>query len=129
MPKILVVADTPWVVNDVHAALSLPGYVLVDHDDPRTIVTAVDQHRPDTVIIDLQVGSMGGMALVRTLREAEYNGRLEPVPVVLLLDRAADSFLAKRAAAAAWLKKPFTAHELRQIVTGILPVEETVTKA
>ena len=129
MPKILVVADTPWVINDVHAALSLPGYVLVDHNDPRTIVPVTDQHRPDLAIIDLQVGSMGGMAIVRTLREAEYNGKLQPVPVILLLDRTADAFLAKRAAAAAWLKKPFTSHELRETLAEVLPVEEPATEA
>jgi AmiR/NasT family two-component response regulator len=42
------------------------------------------------------------------------------VPVVLLLDRNADAFIAKRAGAAAWVRKPFTAFELRSAVAAAI---------
>jgi CheY-like chemotaxis protein len=123
MPKILVVADTPWVRNDVHAALSLPGYDLQDHDDPRSLTEAVTGFAPDVAIIDLQVASMGGMAMVRALKEASLGIGFPEVPVVLLLDRSADAFLAKRSAADAWLQKPFDAADLREAVAGVLTEE------
>jgi len=120
MPTILVVADAPWVRNDVHAALSLPGYELRDHEDPRSLTTAVAELEPDAVLIDLQVASMGGMAMARALKEASLTPGFPEVPVVLLLDRSADAFLAKRAAADAWLEKPFDTEELRSTVSGVL---------
>lgn len=123
MPTILVVADTTWVKNDVHAALSLPGYEILDHEDPRSLTDAISEHRPDAVLIDLQVASMGGMAMARSLKEASLTPGFPQIPVVLLLDRAADAFLAKRAAAEAWLQKPFDAEELRSTVTGVLTPE------
>ena len=125
MPKILVVADTPWVRNDVHAALSLPGYELRDHSDPRTLTDMVQEFGPDVAVIDLQVASMGGMAMARALREASLAPDFPEVPVVLLLDRGADAFLAKRAAAVAWVQKPFDAADLRGPVEGVLSQETT----
>lgn len=123
MPRILVVADTPWVVNDVHAALSRPDDELLDHSDPRTLTQVVGEFEPDVALIDLQVASMGGMAMARALREAALAPDFPEVPVVLLLDRRADSFLAKRAAAVGWLQKPFNAEDLRNTVAAALSQE------
>ena len=123
MPKVLVVADTPWVTNDVHAALSLPGFELADHHDPRTLIDAVTAFEPDVAVIDLQVASMGGMAMTRSLKEAALAPEFPDLPIVLLLDRSADTFLARRAAASAWVQKPFDSAELREAVAAVLTEE------
>ncbi len=125
MPRILVVADTSWVINDVESALSLPGFELATHSDPRTLVPAVNEHQADVAVVDLQVGTMGGMALTRAIRDATLAGELPEVPVVLLLDREADGFLAKRAAAHSWLVKPFDPHQLREAVDAAVGSKET----
>jgi DNA-binding response OmpR family regulator len=112
MPRVLVVADASWARNEVHAALTDPDTVLVDHDDPATVADAVKEGGFDVVLVDLQVGSMGGMAVTRSVREAATVGGAPHVPVVIMLDRSADAFLARRAGAAAWIAKPFTSHEI-----------------
>lgn len=115
MTRVLVIADVPWVRNEVHASLTSSDFVLIDHTDPETVNDAVNSNRADVVVSDMQVGSMGGMAIVRRVRSsAGMDG--EAVPVVLLLDRAADTFLARRAAAAGWVQKPFTSRELEDTV-------------
>ena len=114
--RIVVIADEAWVRNEVHAALTEPDYALIDHDDPRTAFDLVETESPDAVVIDLQVKSMGGMAIARELSQQAAMKQQRPVPVVMLLDRAADSFLAKRAGVAAWVAKPFTAHDLRTAI-------------
>jgi two-component system alkaline phosphatase synthesis response regulator PhoP len=119
MPKILVVADAPWVTNDVHAALGLTGFEIQDHTDPRTLTDAVASFEPDLAIIDMQVAAMGGMAMARALKASAYSKGSGEMPVILLLDRSADAFLAKRAAADGWLLKPFTAAELRDAVAAV----------
>jgi DNA-binding response OmpR family regulator len=115
MSRVLVVADDPWVVGDVHAALSIGPNELVDHDDPSTAADAVGDEKIDVAVVDLQVASMGGMAITRSIRDLD-----DPVPVVLLLDRQADTFLAGRSGATAWVVKPFTSSALRTSVSEAL---------
>ena len=120
MTRVLVVADEAWARNDVHAALTSPTFELVDHADPATAAQTAADHRVDAVVVDLQVAAMGGMAVARSVREkATVNGS-ESIPVVLLLDRVADAFLAGRSSAAGWVVKPFTAQQLREAVEGAL---------
>ncbi|MEN8234807.1 MAG: response regulator [Actinomycetota bacterium] len=111
MSRVLVVADEPWVRNEVHAALSIGSNELIDHDDPATVAETARDESVDVVVVDLQVASMGGMAMTRAMRE-----QAEPIPVIMLLDREADTFLAGRAGATAWVTKPFTAAALRAAV-------------
>ena len=111
MPTALVVADGSWVTNEVRAALSIGSWQIEEINDPRTVVDRVEESRVDAVIIDMQVGSAGGMAVVRWIRQAT-DPALRP-RMVLLLDRSADVFLAGRAGADASVLKPFDASELR----------------
>lgn len=120
MARILVVADTPWVRNEVHAALTEPEFDLIDHAEPTTAADTIAEQNVDAVVVDLQVASMGGMAVTRAVKAASYLNGSSAVPVVILLDRAADGFLAKRAGASAWIAKPFGSHEIRTIMNDVL---------
>jgi len=117
MARVLLLTDDIWVENEVRAALTDPGTVVEVTSDPETIVDAVSRHQPEVVVIDLQVRWMGGMAVVRELRAAVENGHIPDVRMVLLLDRSADGFLARRAGADAYVVKPFTAQQLREAVS------------
>jgi DNA-binding response OmpR family regulator len=120
--KVLVVTDAVWVENDVRASLTDPGTVVYRVADPSLAVEAAIEHSPDVAVIDLQVGSKGGMAVVRALRAAVDSGAIVSVRTVLLLDRDADHFLARRAGADAAVVKPFTAQDLRAAVALPAPV-------
>jgi DNA-binding response OmpR family regulator len=114
--SILVVADEAWVLNDVRAALGEARYTITTTADPRSVAAAVIANRPDAVLVDFQVSSMGGMAVTRSVRDAfARSGGIAP-PVILLLDRDADGFLAGRSGAAGWVRKPFGASELRKVI-------------
>lgn len=116
MANVLVVCDDVWVDNDVRASLTDPGTVITCVADPRKATEAAQEHSVDVAIIDLQIGSMGGMAVVRALRTAVDSGDIQPVRLVLMLDRHADQFLAHRAGADVAVVKPFTAQDLRAAV-------------
>ena len=66
------------------------------------------------MILDLQIGNMGGMATCMSIRHEEGMGRIPITAVMMLLDRAADTFLAHRADADGWLIKPLDAFRLRR---------------
>jgi two-component system response regulator MprA len=118
--RIIVIADEAWARNEVHAALTTPDYTLIDHSDPSTADELLVAEKPQAVVIDLQVGSMGGMAIARELHQQAALAERDEVPVVLLLDRAADAFLAKRAGVAGWVTKPFTSNDLRTTVENAI---------
>ena len=111
MPTALVVADGSWVINEVRSALSIGSWQIEEINDPRTVTDRLEESRVDAVIIDLQVGSKGGMAVIRSIRQAT-DATTRP-RMVLLLDRSADEFRARRAGADASVVKPFDAPELR----------------
>lgn len=116
--KVLLVADASWIQNETMAALSDPETVIRQIDDPRTAAQVAGEFEPDVVIVDMQVASMGGMAVARSVREAEFAEEMPATSIVLLLDRTADEFLAKRASADAWVVKPFTPQQLRAAIAS-----------
>ena len=129
MSRILVLADAAWVRNEVHATLTDPDLELIDADDPVAAAVAAHEIGADVVVVDLQIAAMGGMAVARDIRNhADLNG-LPHIPVVMLLDRAADTFLARRAGAAAWLTKPVDGADLRDIVRRLLGPEPPADEA
>jgi DNA-binding response OmpR family regulator len=111
MPTVLVVSDAAWVANEVKSALSVGSWIIEETDDPRSVPDRVSESRIDAVVVDMQVGSKGGMAVVRSIRQS--TDELSRPRTVILLDRSADAFLARRAGADASVLKPINAHELR----------------
>ncbi len=127
---ILIAADADRVINELTAALQQPGTTFGVCRDGRNISPAVAKRVPDLVITDLQIGSMGGMAVTMALRLDESGGRLAHVPIIMLLDRRADVHLAKRSGADGWLVKPLDAFRINQAVTTVLdgkPYTEGIT--
>jgi DNA-binding response OmpR family regulator len=121
MAHLLLVADDLWVKNDVAAAVTDPGTILQSIDEPEEAADVLGERRYDAAIVDMQVGSMGGMAITRLLRDAMATGDVDETPIILLLDRHADTFLAKRAGADAYVVKPFTSQQLRMALTAFDP--------
>jgi len=105
MRTIVVASDAPSVRAEVGAVIGEPGTTLVELASGPEVAPAVAEHQPDLVVVDLQMDSMGGMAVCLELRLEESYGNLPPVPVLMLLDRRADVFLAKRSGAEGWLVK------------------------
>ncbi len=120
MADILLVADVAWIVNDVRAALSEARFTVSTVDDPRTVTERVSESAPDVLLIDFQVGSMGGMALTRAVRDGAATSNSTRPSVILLLDRDADAFLAGRSGADGWVRKPFSSDALRSAIDEVL---------
>jgi DNA-binding response OmpR family regulator len=124
MPTVLVASDAAWVRDHVRGALVGPGFEVIEVDRGQDVRQVVAERRPDLVIVDLQIANMGGMAVSLDLRLEESGGRLPHVPILLLLDREADRFLARRSTADAMLVKPIDPGTLRRTVKTLLAAEE-----
>ena len=120
MAEVLVASDARWVVEEVTAALSSVDDTVRGVTTGAEVLPAVAEHTPDIAVIDLQIGRMGGMATCLDLRLETGAGRLPHVPVIMLLDRRPDVFLARRAQAEGWLVKPLDALRLRKAITTVI---------
>jgi CheY-like chemotaxis protein len=116
MSDILLVADLPWVAEAVRAALAGAGRALAVVTEPSAAAGQALEQQARVVLVDLQVGSMGGMAVARAIRAAAAAAGAAPPAVALLLDREADAFLAGRAGVDGWIRKPFNGFALRRLV-------------
>jgi len=120
VPEVLLAADAQWVIDEVTAALEGPGDAVRVVRSGEAVRAAVADDPPDLVILDQQIGSMGAMAVCMDLRLEWSGGRIDHVPVLMLLDRRPDVFLARRTEAEGWLLKPLSPIRLRKAVAALL---------
>jgi len=121
MLDVLVASDEAWVREEVRAVLSgRPDITVHEVTTGVSVLPAVHEYEPELVIVDLQIGNMGGMAACMNLRLEESADRIDQVPVLMLLDRRPDVFLARRAGADGWVIKPLDPIRLRKAVNALL---------
>jgi len=121
MPDVLIASDEEWVRAEVRSVLSTrPAMTVREVTSGAEVRPACLKSLPDLAIVDLQIGNMGGMAVCLDLRLEESGGRLGHVPVLMLLDRRPDVFLARRAGAEGWIVKPLDPLRLRRAITAVL---------
>jgi DNA-binding NarL/FixJ family response regulator len=121
VPEVLIASDEAWVREEVRSVLSGREDVTVrEVASGLSAVAAVHERAPDLAVLDLQIGNMGGVATCLELRLDESAGRLPHVPVIILLDRRADVFLARRTEAEGFLVKPLDPIRLRRAVEAVL---------
>jgi DNA-binding response OmpR family regulator len=118
--RVLVATDADHVFNEVDAALGDDGVTITRVRGGRQVLEAALATDPDLVVLDLQIGSMGGVAACLDLRLEESGDRLVPQNILLLLDREADLFIARQSGADGWLMKPLDAGRLRRAAEAIL---------
>ena len=111
---ILLATDADWIADEVASALGGPDVRITLCREGRLVAKIVRDDTPDLAILDLQIGSMGGVAVTMDLRLDESGGLLPQVPIMMLLDRKADIHMARRSGANGWLIKPLDALRLRR---------------
>jgi DNA-binding response OmpR family regulator len=117
---VLLATDAQWVVDDVVAVLASPSTTVQVISNGRNVAPAVAERTPDIAILDLQVGTMGGMAITMDLRLDHSGGAVPRVPILMLLDRTADVHLARRSGADGWIIKPIDSLRLRRAVEAVV---------
>ena len=106
--SILIVSDDPHVRDE--ARYSFPADANVSlATDSRAAWGKLHQGAFSVVLVDMQTGSAGGYALARDMSQSP---RLKEVPVVMLLERPQDAWLARAAGAAIYRVKPLPPGEL-----------------
>ena len=120
MPNVLIATDADWIHAEVDAALADKETIVLRSRSGREVIAAVAEHEPALVVLDLQIGNMGGIATFLHLQQEAEDGRLPAVPVLMLLDRPADVPMTRRVGTEGWLIKPLDAFRLRRAAAALL---------
>lgn len=118
--EVLIATDADWIYDEVDAALADESTQVRRVRSGREVPEIVTKTKPDLVILDLQIGSMGGIATFLHLQQEIEDHRMVDVPVLLLLDRPADVPMARRTGVDGWLIKPLDAFRLRRAAAALL---------
>lgn len=120
MARILVASDAPSVRREIASVTAGPSVEITEVCSGPDVVRAVLDDPPDLVVVDMQMGNMGGMAVCLELRLEESYLDIAHVPVLMLLDRRPDVFLARRSGAEGWLVKPLDPLRIRRSTRALL---------
>jgi DNA-binding response OmpR family regulator len=97
-----------------------PDLFIEEVSNGPAVLERVKEGGVDLAILDMQMGSMGAMAVCMDLRHLESYGAAEPVAVLMLLDRRPDVFLARRSGAEGFVVKPLDPQRVRAAVRALL---------
>lgn len=120
VPEIVIAADAQSVFDDIRSVVEEPGTSVRWVRTGEAVRDEVNRVPADLVIADMQIGTMGGIAVALDLKLEADAGRLDPCPVLLVLDRRPDVFMARRSSAEGWLLKPLDPIRLRTAVAALL---------
>jgi two-component system KDP operon response regulator KdpE len=105
---VLVVDDEPQIRRALRTNLTVRGYLVVEAGDGQAALTAVADHRPDIVLLDLGLPGLDGIEVLNGIR-----GWTDvPVIVLTVRDRETDKVEALDAGADDYVTKPFGMNEL-----------------
>ena len=116
-PRILIVDDEPNVRLVFRTALEQPGRVVETVADGEAALLALAAEPADLVLLDLQMPILGGMDVLRRLRDA---GNDVPVVIVTAHGRVPDAVGAMKLGAIDFLSKPLPPEALRGVVDAVL---------
>lgn len=120
MATVLVASDLASLRHELRSMLEGPELSIEEAESGLEVIARVKGGDVDLVVLDLQIGSMGAMAICMDLRHEESYGAAEPVAVLMLLDRRPDVFLARRSGAEGFVVKPLDPQRTRAAVRALL---------
>jgi len=119
MSRILVVEDSPSNIALAQVVLQHAGHeVLIAEDGPSGLQSA-REHRPDLILMDVQLPGMDGMSVTRELKADPATATI-PVLALTAFAMKGDAEKIRAAGCDAYLAKPFQFPELLATIDRLL---------
>jgi two-component system alkaline phosphatase synthesis response regulator PhoP len=114
--KILLVDDEPKVCDLIKAYLVKDGYDVIIAADGKTAIEQAQRHKPDLILLDLNLPELDGLEVCRTIRKQSN------VPIIMLTarDEETDKIVGLELGADDYVTKPFSPRELVARVGAVL---------
>ena len=113
--KVLVVDDSQAEIRLLQSVLQQGGFHSVGISDPTKVEEAIEEERPNVILLDVVMPQRNGFQVCRELKNQEsYAG----IPVILVTSKAApsDRYWGEQQGANGYVTKPFTPDELISVV-------------
>ena len=120
--RILVVEDEEDNRQILRDLLATSGYEMVEAKDGEQALAAVDQHRPDLILMDIQLPIMDGYEATRRIRANPANKRI-PIIAVTSYALSGNESMALAAGCDAYVPKPYSPRELLAKIREFLPTK------
>jgi len=117
--KILVVDDSPFILELVKDVLIREGYEVDRAMNGHEAMQAIGEDPPDLVLLDIIMPEMSGYQVCRLIRSDE---RLKALPVVMMTakDTQKDRFWGLEVGADAYITKPIEEQSLLETISSLL---------
>ena len=117
--KILVVEDTEDNRQILRDLLGMAGYDMVEAHDGAEGVQKADEHRPDLILMDIQMPVMDGYEATRRIKA---NPDLKTIPIIAVTSYAlsGDEEKTRAAGCDAYIAKPYSPRQMLAKVREIL---------
>jgi DNA-binding response OmpR family regulator len=114
--NILVVEDEILVASVLADVLGAQGHRVTLAHDAEEASALLARHRPDAVVLDVILGELSGLALLRSIRKADPT-----LPVVIMTGHAKDDEIlqARQLGVSDVIEKPFLLNRLTAAIQGI----------
>jgi two-component system, OmpR family, response regulator len=119
-PFVLTVDDEEHITELVAMALGFNGFDVERAATGRQALAAIDQRRPDLILLDVMLPDLDGFEVARRLRQNEGAGAKVPIIFLTAKDATADKVEGLRLGVDDYVTKPFSVEELVERVKAVL---------
>lgn len=120
MPTIVVVDDEEHITELVAMGLGYQGFEVLRVSSGRGALDAVEQRRPDLVVLDVMLPDLDGFEVARRIRAAERPGAHVPIIFLTARDSTADKVSGLKLGTDDYVTKPFSIEELVERCKAVL---------
>ncbi|MBE9035995.1 response regulator [aff. Roholtiella sp. LEGE 12411] len=113
--KIISVDDSPTILKEISRFLENENFDVVTINEPLKAVMSIIRHKPDLILLDLNMVGIDGYELCQIIRN---NSLFKEIPIIFVTGNKGivDKVKARLVGASGYLTKPFTRAELLKIV-------------
>lgn len=118
--RILVVEDQEDNRRILRDLLDSAGFEMIEADDGQQALVAAEQHRPDLILMDIQLPVLDGYEATRRIKA---NPALKSIPIIVVTSYAlsGDEGKAREAGCDAYVTKPYSPRQLLAKIREYLP--------
>ena len=116
MPKILLLEDDHDMIMLLQILLEIEGYQVWSYDPKRPVVEQVEEKIPDLVLLDVHLGGLDGIQILRQIRQTPALGEVR----VVMTSGINMSEECLRDGANAFIVKPYMPERLLEILRQVL---------
>ncbi len=118
--RILVVEDQEDNRQILRDLLANAGYEMIEAGDGAQAITAANEHRPDLILMDIQLPMVDGYEATRQIKA---NPALKAIPIIVVTSYAlsGDEDKARAAGCDAYVAKPYSPRALLAKIREYIP--------